>query len=85
MLEKLKLEFVPAAGNKLVLKLSPAPPPRADKQACVCVHVALRFLQESSSRLLADTGVAGGQHDGQARPNLKYEDSGLRHRLVRPK
>ncbi|EOD33178.1 hypothetical protein EMIHUDRAFT_98874 [Emiliania huxleyi CCMP1516] len=28
----LKLEFVPAAGNKLVLKLSP-PPPLADKQA----------------------------------------------------
>ncbi|EOD24942.1 hypothetical protein EMIHUDRAFT_238137 [Emiliania huxleyi CCMP1516] len=57
MLEKLKLEFVPAAGNKLVLKLSPAPPPLADKQACVCVHVALRFSQESSSRLLADTGL----------------------------
>merc|ERR1719258_184802 len=32
MLEKLKLELPPAAGNKLVLKLSPAPPPLADKQ-----------------------------------------------------
>ena len=59
MLEKLKLEFVPAAGNKLVLKLSPAPPPLADKQACACVHVALRVGQDLSSRLLAGTGVAG--------------------------
>jgi len=32
MLDKLKLELVPAAGDKLVLKLSP-PPPLADKQA----------------------------------------------------
>ena len=46
MLEKLKLEFVPAAGNKLVLKLSPPPPPLADKQACACVHVTLRFWQD---------------------------------------
>mmetsp|Transcript_9023 Transcript_9023/g.26313 ORF Transcript_9023/g.26313 Transcript_9023/m.26313 type:complete len:303 (+) Transcript_9023:31-939(+) len=33
MLDKLKLELVPAAGDKLVLKLSPPPPPLADKQA----------------------------------------------------
>ena len=33
----LKLELVPAAGDKLVLKLSP-PPPLADKQVCVNVH-----------------------------------------------
>ena len=45
MLEKLKLELPPAAGNKLVLKLSP-PQPLADKQACACVHVTLRFLQD---------------------------------------
>ena len=30
----LKLELVPAAGDKLVLKLYP-PPPLADKQVCV--------------------------------------------------
>ena len=35
MLDKLKLELVPAAGDKLVLKLSPPPPPLADKQACL--------------------------------------------------
>ena len=39
MLDKLKLELVPAAGDKLVLKLSPPPPPLADKQACACAHV----------------------------------------------
>ena len=33
---KLKLELVPAAGDKLVLKLSPPPPPLADKQAYTC-------------------------------------------------
>ena len=37
----LKLEFVPAAGDKLVLKLSP-PPPLADKQVCV----NLQWLRE---------------------------------------
>ena len=41
----LKLEFVPAAGDKLVLKLSP-PPPLADKQ--VCVH--LQWLREGEHR-----------------------------------
>ncbi|EOD22045.1 hypothetical protein EMIHUDRAFT_469682 [Emiliania huxleyi CCMP1516] len=33
MFDKLKLEFVPAAGSRLVIKLSPPPPPHADKQA----------------------------------------------------
>ena len=62
----LKLELVPAAGDKLVLKLSPPPPPLADKQACACAHVTMRsHLQDVSSGLLADTGVAGGQHDRQ--------------------
>ena len=42
MLDKLKLELVPAAGDKLVLKLSPPPPPLADKQACACAHVTMR-------------------------------------------
>ena len=37
----LKLELVPAAGDKLVLKLSP-PPPLADKQVCV----NLQWLRE---------------------------------------
>ena len=50
----LKLEFVPAAGDKLVLKLSPPPPPLADKQACACAHVTMRsHLQDVSSGLLA--------------------------------
>ena len=64
MLDKLKLELVPADGDKLVLKLSPPPPPLADKQACACAHVRMRsHLQDLSSGLLADTGVTGGQHD----------------------
>ena len=41
MLDKLKLELVPAAGDKLVLKLSPPPPPLADKQALACTCNAL--------------------------------------------
>ena len=41
MLDKLKRELVPAAGDKLVLKLSP-PPPLADKQVCV----NLQWLRE---------------------------------------
>ncbi|EOD15036.1 hypothetical protein EMIHUDRAFT_370847, partial [Emiliania huxleyi CCMP1516] len=36
----LKLEFVPAAGEKLVLKLSP-PPPLADKQASLADNTAV--------------------------------------------
>ena len=62
MLDKPKLELVPAAGDKL--KLSPPPPPLADKQACAFAHVTMRsHLQDVSSGLLADTGVTGGQHD----------------------
>ena len=50
MLDKLKLELVPAAGDKLVLKLSPPPPPLADKQACAFAHVTMRsHLQDVSS------------------------------------
>ena len=41
MINMLKLELVPAAGDKLVLKLSP-PPPLADKQVCV----NLQWLRE---------------------------------------
>ena len=37
----LKVELVPAAGDKLVRKLSP-PPPLADKQVCV----NLQWLRE---------------------------------------
>ncbi|EOD08755.1 hypothetical protein EMIHUDRAFT_459945, partial [Emiliania huxleyi CCMP1516] len=45
---KLKLELVPAAGDKLVLKLSPPPPPLADKQACAFAHVTMRsHLQDA--------------------------------------
>jgi len=39
MLDKLKLELVPADGNRLAIKISPPPPPpRADKQARVCAQ-----------------------------------------------
>ncbi|EOD27539.1 hypothetical protein EMIHUDRAFT_468827 [Emiliania huxleyi CCMP1516] len=55
MLEKLKLEFVPAAGNKLVLKLSPPPPPLADKQACACVHGATFDSSAKAARRLTFT------------------------------
>ena len=41
----LKVELVPAAGDKLVLKLSP-PPPLADKQVCV----NLQWLGEGYAR-----------------------------------
>ena len=41
----LKLELVPAAGDKLVLKLSP-PPPLADKQVCI----NLQWLREGYAR-----------------------------------
>mmetsp|Transcript_10649 Transcript_10649/g.35052 ORF Transcript_10649/g.35052 Transcript_10649/m.35052 type:complete len:197 (-) Transcript_10649:288-878(-) len=41
MLDKLKLELVPAAGDKLVLKLSPPPPPLADKQASLADNTAV--------------------------------------------
>ena len=73
----LKLEFVPAAGDKLVLKLSP-PPPLADKQVCVnlqwlregvCTRAPLQRTQRCAfpariaSRVLWLTGVSGGQHD----------------------
>ncbi|EOD15697.1 hypothetical protein EMIHUDRAFT_211284 [Emiliania huxleyi CCMP1516] len=60
MLDKLKLELVPAAGDKLVLKLSPPPPPLADKQACACAHVTMRsHLQDVSSGLLTQASLAG--------------------------
>ena len=52
MLEKLKLEFVPAAGNRLVIKLSPPPPPHADKQAPRSNTALPLYLQDLSSRFL---------------------------------
>ena len=76
MLDKLKRELVPAAGDKLVLKLSP-PPPLADKQVCVnlqwlregvCTRAPLQRTQRCAfparrpSRVLWLTGVSGGQH-----------------------
>ena len=40
----LKLALAPAAGDKLVLKLSP-PPPLADKQVCVNLQWLTWFVE----------------------------------------
>ena len=58
MLDQLKLELVPAAGDKLVLKLSPPPPPLAwvrCSSRAVCTHsmVALRATAATASASIA--------------------------------
>ncbi|EOD41342.1 hypothetical protein EMIHUDRAFT_97563 [Emiliania huxleyi CCMP1516] len=64
MLDKLKLELVPAAGDKLVLKLSPPPPPLADKQACACAHACgVKDDVKAAPKPAVDTAKPDGDVD----------------------
>eukprot|EP00315_Gephyrocapsa_oceanica_P047247 CAMPEP_0185532578 /NCGR_PEP_ID=MMETSP1366-20130426/108016_1 /TAXON_ID=38817 /ORGANISM="Gephyrocapsa oceanica, Strain RCC1303" /LENGTH=697 /DNA_ID=CAMNT_0028144301 /DNA_START=2063 /DNA_END=4159 /DNA_ORIENTATION=- len=63
MLEKLKLELVPAAGNKLVLKLSPAPPPLADKQVSLAGNTTINSARGEAADIQSE-GEPASIEDG---------------------
>ncbi|EOD38004.1 hypothetical protein EMIHUDRAFT_200377 [Emiliania huxleyi CCMP1516] len=69
MLDKLKRELVPAAGDKLVLKLSPPPPPLADKQACACAHVTMRSHLQDACGVKDDVKAAPKPAVDTAKPD----------------
>ena len=69
---KLKLELVPAAGDKLVLKLSP-PPPLADKQVCVNLQCTGQTI---SFRFTAGEAMQTEDDDEDADRSEDYSDDG---------
>ncbi|EOD04222.1 hypothetical protein EMIHUDRAFT_221326, partial [Emiliania huxleyi CCMP1516] len=69
MLDKLKRELVPAAGDKLVLKLSPPPPPLADKQACAFAHVTMRSHLQDACGVKDDVKAAPKPAVDTAKPD----------------